>query len=102
MWRNGLQTTFVGLDAVRKIEYRTTRNEYTRCNFCKNDCLRTSSTSAPLPKNDLSFVPDLRKSTKVPLDARRAALDHCDLRKGMVEDINDMKGIKAGIDQIQS
>ena len=41
LWRNGLQTTFVGLDAVRKIEYRTTRNEATRCHFCKNDCLRT-------------------------------------------------------------
>ena len=27
LWRNGLQTSFVGLDAVRKIEYRTTRNE---------------------------------------------------------------------------
>src|SRR3989454_7685903 len=41
LWRNGLSTTFVGLDAVRKIEYRTTRNEKTRCNFCKNNCLRT-------------------------------------------------------------
>jgi activator of 2-hydroxyglutaryl-CoA dehydratase len=25
----------------RKITYRTTRNEATRCNFCKNNCLRT-------------------------------------------------------------
>ena len=41
LWRNGQQTTFVGLDAVRKIEYRTTRNEDTRCHFCKNNCLRT-------------------------------------------------------------
>src|SRR5216110_2853203 len=41
LWRNGQQTTFVGLDSVRKIEYRTTRNESTRCNFCKNNCLRT-------------------------------------------------------------
>ena len=36
-----MRTTFIGLDAVRKIEYRTTRNEDTRCNFCKNNCLRT-------------------------------------------------------------
>src|SRR5712692_6383193 len=41
LWRQGQQTTFVGLDAVRKIQYRTTRNESTRCNFCKNNCLRT-------------------------------------------------------------
>ncbi|MGA7169096.1 MAG: BadF/BadG/BcrA/BcrD ATPase family protein, partial [Candidatus Sulfotelmatobacter sp.] len=27
LWRNGQQTTFVGLDAVKKIQYRTTRNE---------------------------------------------------------------------------
>ncbi|MCP4246274.1 MAG: CoA activase, partial [bacterium] len=36
-----LQTTFIGLDRVRQIEYRTTRSESTRCYFCKNKCLRT-------------------------------------------------------------
>jgi len=41
LWKNGTRTTFIGLDAVRKIEYRQTRNEDTRCNFCKNTCLRT-------------------------------------------------------------
>jgi predicted CoA-substrate-specific enzyme activase len=41
LWRNGKATTFIGLDAVRKIRYRTTRNEDTRCYFCKNNCLRT-------------------------------------------------------------
>ena len=34
-------TTFIGLDAVRKISYRTTHSEDTRCHFCKNACLRT-------------------------------------------------------------
>jgi activator of 2-hydroxyglutaryl-CoA dehydratase/predicted nucleotide-binding protein (sugar kinase/HSP70/actin superfamily) len=41
LWKNGRQTTFIGLDAVAKVTYRTTRNEDTRCNFCKNNCLRT-------------------------------------------------------------
>jgi predicted CoA-substrate-specific enzyme activase len=41
LWKNGRQTTFIGLDAVRNISYRTTRNEDTRCFFCKNNCLRT-------------------------------------------------------------
>jgi predicted CoA-substrate-specific enzyme activase len=41
LWKNGKQTTFIGLDAVRSIRYRTTRNEDTRCYFCKNNCLRT-------------------------------------------------------------
>jgi len=40
-WRRGRQTTFIGLEAVRNIRYHTTRNEDTRCYFCKNNCLRT-------------------------------------------------------------
>jgi predicted CoA-substrate-specific enzyme activase len=41
LWTNGKETTFIGLEAVRNIRYRTTRNEDTRCYFCKNNCLRT-------------------------------------------------------------
>jgi len=41
LWNNGRQTTFIGLAAVANIRYRTTRNEDTRCYFCKNNCLRT-------------------------------------------------------------
>src|ERR1700719_4385259 len=71
LWRNGQQTTFVGLDAVRKIEYRTTRNEATRCYFCKNDCLRTfidvnTGSSQFMPIGDLA-KPAVK--SKVPLMA---------------------------------
>jgi predicted CoA-substrate-specific enzyme activase len=41
LWSNGRRTTFIGLEAVANIRYRTTRNEDTRCYFCKNNCLRT-------------------------------------------------------------
>ena len=41
LWTNGKETTFIGLEAVANIRYRTTRNEDTRCYFCKNNCLRT-------------------------------------------------------------
>ncbi len=41
LYKNGHRTTFIGLDAVQKIGYKTTRNEDTRCYFCKNNCLRT-------------------------------------------------------------
>ena len=41
LWTNGRQTSFIGLEAVANIRYRTTRNEDTRCYFCKNNCLRT-------------------------------------------------------------
>src|ERR1700748_2566360 len=41
LWARGSETTFIGLEAVANIRYRTTRNEDTRCYFCKNNCLRT-------------------------------------------------------------
>jgi len=100
LWRNGQQTTFVGLDAVRKIEYRTTRNEATRCNFCKNNCLRTFIDVRTTPKTDLSFVP-IEKVTKVPLMHGEQRLIIATCEKGTVEDVNEMKGIKAGLDQIK-
>jgi activator of 2-hydroxyglutaryl-CoA dehydratase/predicted nucleotide-binding protein (sugar kinase/HSP70/actin superfamily) len=51
LWKNGRRSTFIGLDAVRNISYRTTRNEGTRCFFCKNNCLRTfiDVSTSPLP-----------------------------------------------------
>jgi predicted CoA-substrate-specific enzyme activase len=101
LWRNGMRTTFIGLEAVRKIEYRTTRNEDTRCNFCKNTCLRTfidikMDTLLPLPVTPLK-----KKPSKVALAANEQRLIIATCEKGTVEDINDMKGIKAGLDQIK-
>src|SRR5271167_78652 len=100
LWKNGLQTSFVGLEAVRKIKYRTTRNESTRCNFCKNNCLRTFIDIRTVPKDDLAFVP-IQKVTKVPLMHGEQRLIIATCEKGLVEDVNDMKDIKAGIDEIK-
>jgi hypothetical protein len=36
-----VRTSFIGLERVQKIKFRTTRAESTRCYFCKNKCLRT-------------------------------------------------------------
>ena len=145
LWRNGQRTTFIGLESVRKIEYRTTRNEDTRCNFCKNTCLRTFidiklddgrhahihqvggkeevehtacshghghehghdndtrvdvSLNALVPVN-VAPPPPKKKASKVPLqaDERRLIIATCE--KGSVEDVSDMKEIKAGLDQIR-
>jgi predicted CoA-substrate-specific enzyme activase len=100
LWKNGTQTTFLGLDAVRKIEYRTTREEATRCNFCKNNCLRTFIDIRTEPKTDLSFVP-IQKVTKVPLMHGEQRLIIATCEKGTVEDVSEMKDIKAGLDQIR-
>ncbi len=98
LWRNGQQTTFIGLDSVRKIEYRTTRNEATRCNFCKNNCLRTFIDVRTEPVKN--FVP-IQRVTKVPLMKGEQRLIIATCEKGTVEDVNEMKDIKAGLDQIR-
>jgi predicted CoA-substrate-specific enzyme activase len=98
LWRRGQHTTFMGLDAVRKIEYRTTRNESTRCNFCKNNCLRTFIDVRTEPIKN--FVP-IQKVTKVPLMQGEQRLIIATCEKGLVEDINEMKDIKAGLDKIR-
>jgi predicted CoA-substrate-specific enzyme activase len=98
LWRNGQMTTFIGLDAVRKIEYRTTRNEATRCYFCKNNCLRTFIDIRTEPVQNL--VP-IEKVTKVPLMLGEQRLIIATCEKGLVEDVNDMKDIKAGLDHIR-
>ena len=101
LYKNGHRTTFIGIDAVQKIGYKTTRNEDTRCYFCKNNCLRTfidvnvgdgvMEPASPLP---------VFKS-KVPLQAgeRRLIISTCE--KGQVEDVNAMRGIKAGLDEVK-
>jgi len=108
LWKNGHKTTFVGLDAVEKIAYRTTRNEATRCNFCKNNCLRTfidikltgaealqakeQAEKAAAAAAPVKFVSKVKKEA----DERRLIIATCE--KGSVEDVNDMRGIKAGLD----
>ncbi|MGC2108688.1 MAG: BadF/BadG/BcrA/BcrD ATPase family protein [Candidatus Korobacteraceae bacterium] len=101
LYKNGQRTTFIGIDAVQKIGYKTTRSEDTRCYFCKNNCLRTfidvnvgdqvMEPASPLP---------VFKS-KVPLAAgeRRLIISTCE--KGQVEDVGAMRGIKAGLDAIK-
>jgi predicted CoA-substrate-specific enzyme activase len=108
LWRNGMKTTFMGLDAVRNIEYRSTRNENTRCNFCKNTCLRTFidvKTERPnFVSLDVIAPPTPKpvpKKTKVPLMEGEQRLIIATCEKGTVEDVNDMKDIKAGLDKIK-
>jgi predicted CoA-substrate-specific enzyme activase len=115
LWNNGHRTHFIGLDAVRRITYRTTRNESTRCNFCKNNCLRTfidiKMTGAPgsLAKAEpVVKAPEVTPKaapvkflSKVPKadDEQRLIISTCE--KGSVEDVESMRGIKAGVDAVK-
>jgi predicted CoA-substrate-specific enzyme activase len=100
LYNNGHRTTFIGMEAVMKIGYRTTRNEDTRCYFCKNNCLRTFI-DVSVGEIDTS-TPQLPVfKSKVPLQAgeRRLIISTCE--KGQVEDVNAMRGIKAGLDAVK-
>jgi predicted CoA-substrate-specific enzyme activase len=168
LWKNGKTTTFIGIEAVSNIRYRTTRNEDTRCYFCKNNCLRTfidvdvngsdraataeevavaaklpsldaiqanlpaaeahgsscstggsCSTSSPFkakvePLVQIQLAPGSSKvvelpkpvdfqprKTKVPLRTGEQRLIIATCEKGAVEDLDDMKDIKADIDKIK-
>jgi predicted CoA-substrate-specific enzyme activase len=100
LYKNGHRTSFIGIDAVMKIGYRTTRNEETRCYFCKNNCLRTFIDVSVGDELDKSSPLPVFKS-KVPLQAgeRRLIISTCE--KGQVEDVNAMRGIKAGLDAVK-
>jgi len=74
-------STFIGLKSAENLQFTTTREESTRCNFCKNNCLRT-------------FI-----DTETPSgDNRRFIIATCE--KGTVESIDDMKEIKARLEEI--
>ncbi len=102
LYKNGRETTFIGLDAVERITYRTTRNEQTRCNFCKNNCLRTfidvkMPESLPVAATPVAAAP-VTFHSKVPkaADEQRVIIATCE--KGGVEDVDSMRTIKAGVD----
>jgi predicted CoA-substrate-specific enzyme activase len=94
LWREGRKTTFIGLDATRNIKYKTTSGEATRCNFCKNQCIRTF---IDISTGDEADAP-ASCSSRVPLapGARRLIIASCE--KGSVEDLSSMKAIQAGLD----
>ena len=98
----GQSTAFIGIEAAQRIRHHTVRGEETRCNFCRNLCLRTFI--------DLSFD-DAFAAELSPADApedrepesagggeqRRVIVANCE--KGAVEDKGSMRQIKAEMDE---
>ena len=103
LWHNGRESTFIGLDKVKDITYKSTTNEDTRCYFCKNKCLRTfidvKADNTP-EKEVVEAAPEPKKfKSKVALEAGARRLivgNSCE--KGLVEDVNDMRVIKKDLD----
>ncbi|HLI34839.1 MAG TPA: BadF/BadG/BcrA/BcrD ATPase family protein [Terriglobia bacterium] len=96
LYNNGMRTQFIGFDAVEKISYTTHRNEDTRCYFCKNKCMRTFI-DVKIAGADESW-----KKSKIPIlkDIKRLIVGNS-CEKGLVEDVNDMREIKKGLDQMK-
>lgn len=98
LYRSGRRTTFIGLNAVRNISYRSTRSEDTRCRFCKNTCLRTFIDVRV--GADIGPPPEVK--TKVPLRPGEQRLIISTCEKGQVEDVSAMRTIKAGLDAVKA
>jgi len=101
LYNNGHRTTFIGLEAVQKIGYHTTRNEDTRCYFCKNNCLRTfiDVNVGDAVMEPASPLPVFKSKVPLQTGERRLIISTCE--KGQVEDVSAMRGIKAGLDAIK-
>ncbi len=101
LYKNGHRTTFIGIESVQKIGYKTTRNEDTRCYFCKNNCLRTfiDVNVGDTVMEPASPLPVFKSKVPLATGERRLIISTCE--KGQVEDVSAMRGIKAGLDAIK-
>ena len=92
-WKVGGQTVFRGFDSIEKLTYKTATSTDTVCHWCPVNCQRSFIDVALLEGKG-------RPWSKVPLDQgweRVIVNNSCP--KGLVEDLNEMKVIKAGIEK---
>jgi predicted CoA-substrate-specific enzyme activase len=93
LYNRGHRTSFIGFEAVANISYVTHRSEDTRCYFCKNKCMRT------FIDVKIADADEAWKKSKIPIAKgikRLIVGNSCE--KGLVEDVNDMREIKKGLD----
>jgi predicted CoA-substrate-specific enzyme activase len=95
-WEKGGRSTFRGFDVIEKLTYNTTTAKETICNWCPVTCQR-SFIDVALPGGQG------REWSKVPISLgweRVIVNNSCP--KGLVEDLNEMKVIKAGIEKTKN
>jgi predicted nucleotide-binding protein (sugar kinase/HSP70/actin superfamily) len=81
---NGRPTGFVGFEALAGLRWTATTNESTVCRFCRNRCQRTFlDIELPGPKG-----------------ARRRLITGNSCEKGSVEDVEQVRAIKADLDGV--
>jgi len=95
-WAKGGRTQFRGFDVIERLTYSTTTSKETVCNWCPVNCQR-SFIDVELPGGMG------RGWSKVPLSVgweRVIVNNSCP--KGLVEDLNEMKAIKAEIEKTKN
>jgi predicted CoA-substrate-specific enzyme activase len=95
-WTSGGRSRFRGFDAVEELTYKTTTSRETVCNWCPVNCQRSFI--------DVELAGGQgRQWSKVPLGSgweRVIVNNSCP--KGLVEDLNEMKVIKAEIEKTKN
>lgn len=92
------RTAFVGLERVGAIRYTTTHSEATRCDFCKNQCVRTFIDVCSGAPDDTAPESKQQVESRVPLAPGHRRLIIASCEKGAVEDLAQMRSIKTGLD----
>jgi predicted CoA-substrate-specific enzyme activase len=92
-WKNGGQTIFRGFDSIEKLTYKTATSVDTVCHWCPVNCQRSFIDVELLEGKG-------RPWSKVPLaKGWERVIVNNSCPKGLVEDLNEMKVIKAGIER---
>ena len=107
LYENGHRSEWIGLSKVPGIAYSQKRDESTRCYFCKNKCLRTfidvdleldnSEAEQRMAQGQLLQI--RKKTEDTQIGTKRLIIATCE--KGEVEDVESMRKIKGGLDQIK-
>ena len=95
-WNNGGRTMFRGFDAIEKLSYKTATSTDTVCHWCPVNCQRSFIDVELLEGKG-------RPWSKVPLaQGWERVIVNNSCPKGLVEDLNEMKVIKAGIEKTKN
>ena len=88
MYKNGHQTSFIGLEQLEQVSYIKTSDERTRCLSCKNHCSRTFIDVKVKNAEPLPF------QSKLPLlEGHKRIITGFSCDRGTVESMEDVKSV---------
>ena len=95
-WKDGGRTGFRGFGSIEKLTYKTSTSIDTVCHWCPVNCQRSFIDVELLQGKG-------RPWSKVPLaEGWERVIVNNSCPKGLVEDLNEMKTIKAGIEKTKN